>query len=194
MTHSKRQPKIEWDHLDVSEFGGFRVTNNLEHFNPPADWVVDPGDSSHFLPRFKPCKYRRMSRGTIKGRPYAQIHCLLFEDIVDHLTCVDCEQCVAPSDLPVHPDTTMDNDHTLNIIDVHQDVDPIFDPHQQSSTYVTKVDQPQASKWPSCQHRSHMESNSGCGSCAKYVCQCVLCPLANTIVTKKDCTECQYKD
>ena len=93
-------PIIEWDD---DKFGGFRVMKNLSHFNAPADWKVDPNDPSHFLPKYPPCGYRRLSTGTKQGRPWCKIHCLLFEEVVDHQTCVDCTEHVpVPNFVPIN--------------------------------------------------------------------------------------------
>ncbi len=107
--HHER-PVIQWDE---DRFGGFRITHNLEKFIPPDDWKVDPNDPSHFLPTYKPCTYRRLSFGTKRDQPWCKIHCLLFEDVVDHDTCVDCDKCVAPPNfvsieslIDIEPDDT----------------------------------------------------------------------------------------
>lgn len=163
-------PRIEWDDKACTGHGGFHVVSNLEHFIPPADWEVDPNDPTHFVPKYAPCRYRRLTQGTNKGRPFVKIHCLLFEDVVDAETCQTCAD-IQPLD---------------GIGD-----DPVFDAEQPPSKYVRKYKPPKKpTPWLPCIYRKEIEK-SDC--CAKMMCKCEECPLFNKAVTKKDCRECLHR-
>lgn len=203
--HSHR-PAIEWDESDSIGLGGFRVTRNLENFILPIDWEADPSDPSHFLPKYKPCKYRRLSKGTHLDRPWCKIHCLLFEEVVDHQTCIDCDQCVTPPQYVPPQDVTNDEDDEDELEDLYDinfhprdeiptehyfdDVDPVFSLDQPPSKYITKPKR--RTKWKPCIHRIKAEEDD-CTSCEKFACNCKACPLFRKVLIKKDCKECKYR-
>lgn len=168
------RPVIKWDD---DEFGGFLVTKNLDQFIAPSDWVEDPVDASHFIPKYKPCKYRRLSFGTRQGRPWCHIHCLLFEEVVDHQTCIDCIDRVAPS-------------QPITVESLFKDEDPVFSQDKPASRHVSKRNQP--TSWVPCIHRQR-QAKSDCGGCGTLVCGCEECPLLGQILSKKDCKECQHR-
>ncbi len=157
-------PVVVWDDEDSSSRTGFRVTENLDKFIPPADYKVDPDDPSHFIPVYNSCKYRRRSIGITEGRPWCHIHCLVLEEIVDHTTCMDCELRVDAQGTPVHqitglPEAAPEKDHAKVLATQHQkeiddathleddtritvfdliqqpDTDPVFDPTQPKAKY-----------------------------------------------------------
>lgn len=213
-------PVIEWDD---DEFGGFRVTSNLDHFIAPGDWVVDPADTSHFVPKYKPCKYRRLSYGNKKGRPWCHIHCLLFEEVVDQQTCIDCTERVdPPKSVPIEDLISIEEG------DIAEDVERKFQEARQRQydeenpydPYGTEIitnigdvmnppdDDPVFSKdQPSSRYvtkstqrtkwapciHRQESKNTDCSGCNKFICGCEACPLLGKTLSKKDCAECSHR-
>ncbi len=200
-------PKIEWDDQNSNGFGGFKVVENLENFIAPADWKIDPDDPTHFLPKYKPCRYRRLSQGTHKGRPWCKIHCLLFEEVVDAQTCVDCTDLQPPQKfVPTSPDSeTSDTEKqkisvddivfTSDTIQINPlDDDTVFSAEQPESKYIKKTNKGHKkprTPWKPCIYRRERISED-C-DCPKLICSCETCPLFNNILSKKDCKECQHR-
>jgi len=220
MTHASDRPVIEWD---KDEFGGFRVTKNLDRFIAPGDWGIDPADPSHFVPKYKPCRYRRLSYGTRKGRPHCHIHCLLFEEVVDHQTCIDCTERVDPPNFVVledvidvkETDTPEDIERKLNVWRAREYKNNApYDPddsevisadlgeNPDDNDPVFSRDQP-PSRYVKKQPQQGTKwapcihrkqvENEDCGGCSKFICGCEECPLLGRTLNKKDCKECQHR-
>lgn len=217
---AKDTPIIKWDDHNCTGFGGFRVVKYLENFIPPADWEVDPDDPSHFLPKYPPCRYRRLTQGTHQGRPFVKIHCLLFEDIVSMETCRDCTDVQPPIEVvqvefptneeeakKFHAQRRVKLEEIKNAGDVDiQDImgttdlsgmspddDTVFSSNQPGSEYIKKPNDPkkQSTQWAPCPYREQRD-DSDC-ACTKFVCKCPECPLFNKQLRKKDCRTCQHR-
>lgn len=177
--------RIEWDDVNPEIGGGFTVVEGKLK-NPPEGWVEDkPG---HWQPQWAPCRYRRLSKVFIDGRPIVIPFCLLpqFRKNVSYETCAACTLHKPPADFVAEYDDSELPDNIIPYPTINYANDTAFIPDE-SIPIVTPT------PWEPCKHRKETEKVN-CSGCKTSVCQCVECPLYNKTVLKKNCRACDFRE
>lgn len=174
--------KIEFDDDDQ---GGFTVVEGGLKEVPYGWEEISPG---RFEPKWPQCRYRRLSKQSVRGRIFMISHCHLFKQVVTFDTCAKCDQHKPPYEyIEMTPELAeqikVGRIDSVPIEHMITEPDPVFLP---------TLDESQPIPWLPCKHRYDDKGENDC--CIKPHCGNETCPKFGEKVRKRICKQCEHRE